>query len=528
MLQLRNLVVALGLTAAGCYTGSRVVQDAADTVDYEVLLGRGEVFAVSSCLDAMVVVNAWIEEECLRWHAERDIVSEPHATYPGALGADVVGNAIESATGVDDDDDDELARSRPPEQPRDRTPSRRDVRRADAEPSICRTPAAGLAFEVDDQVFFSDDDGRFSVPWNGEPLLVRYGPKSWEVACDGTSATLRAPGPVCENPTTGLGRVEPIADPHATTLWLVRAMPEAFLTEMNEVPNEWYDSAPVEVRVAIRAVFAQLFSQWVDDVRSGLSEQRPVARVRALEQTLRERVENSFRTGSQPLWYTHGSELFPGYTQFSNANIEWMAFGRVVRGSTNCVGKMLLLAELADADVEVNETASRDGHWINRFETKDSDGFYVDPWTGLPPYASSSAPDSDVDPWEVVAETLATRTDGPMIDEAIDPTVAPWTARVCTRTDWQYGPEVGEPLEVLQSAAPPQVVAGERRATIVAFLEARVHHLYGHTDAALDAYDRLAAGHCLTGDGERIDPDLYPFCASGAFFAQQLRDACAE
>ena len=179
------LAIGLCLASAACVNRGRVVEEAAETIDYDVLLGRGEVFAVAECVDGQFVVEAWIEQECLRWHAERDVVSEAHATTLGALGSFLVGNAMESAAGTQEpDDEQEEFQDRELGQPRDRAPRRRDVWRDEAERAICRLPAAGLPFEVDEQVFFADADGRFVLPDDGTPVVVRHDGKSWAFACD--------------------------------------------------------------------------------------------------------------------------------------------------------------------------------------------------------------------------------------------------------------------------------------------------------------------------------------------------------
>ena len=151
---------------------------------------------------------------------------------------------------------------------------------------------------------------RCSVLWRGLVLLALSA-----VLVAGCMNSRRA-RLSCENTTSGLARVSVIEEPYAFALELARAMPEAFLTEFSQ-PNAWFEAMPVSTQVAIRAVLAEFCWQWADDLRSSVAASEPIARVRAYPQALLRRVVNTCRTGEQPPWHTHSSEVFPGYTESS-------------------------------------------------------------------------------------------------------------------------------------------------------------------------------------------------------------------
>lgn len=319
------------------------------------------------------------------------------------------------------------------------------------------------------------------------------------------------PEPNCGNPTDGLLRIGEVSDELDLALHLVRVAPTAFVFE----PGQAELSLEEPARRLVRGAMAQLLRQWATRERAGAtSEGAP--RVAELQRALDELVENSAQTGGEYRWFASESELFPIGGAFALANQEWLSFARLVRGGTNCVGQMLLMAELAGDNVEVTAVGD-DGHWMNQMVSGDSE-FWVDSWSDVPPYAAASS--AGVLSW-AEAQQLARQGEGrPTPTNLFLPDPSSERQRICTSADWEYEGEA----TIDQIAALPDYLPGdERELALTVFLNARVHQLYGDSARAWQLYLELHEEHCAAMNPDGPDRTVVTFCRASVTHMGRLR-----
>lgn len=314
----------------------------------------------------------------------------------------------------------------------------------------------------------------------------------------------------CRNPSDGIVRVDPVADPHRMALHLVQAVPLAFTAEPGDETG-----LDQETLALVRGVAAQLLVQWADEVRAA-EDETGVARVQALQARLDGTVENSARTGGEYRWHTHGNELFPIGGSFAVANQEWFSFLRLIRGGTNCVGQMLLIAELVRDETEMNHAAEHGGHWVNVLGSTGSQ-FQLDAWSDIPPYSEQGG--ASVLSWEEALELAEQEGDRPMAISAFSPALATTPSRICTSSHWEYSGQAD--AEDVYSLTPyfPQN-DGER--ALMTYLRARVHQVYGEDDAAWDTYEELHA-QCDLLNFRDPNHTVLTFCRASVTHMTRLR-----